>query len=143
MTERLWHADCMHTVYYICMTVRSGIGCMMTAAQHITCEMACSLIVSVKGAQVSKPPSLPDPLWVCAKLSYQAVGLGRPALIGVLEGNFVGPLPCLVSGITVSSWTDTLVRGLSIAVNTLQPMTLLSTSQYIRTGHNVLCSNKQ
>ena len=143
MAERSCHADRRDTVCYICMTVRSCIGCMMTAALHITYEMAYPLIVSVKGAQVRKAPSLLDPLWVCAKLSYQAVGLGRPALIGVLEGCSVGPLPCLFSGITMSSWTDTLVRGLGIAVNTLQPIPLLSASQYIRKGHNVLCSNKQ
>lgn len=63
--------------------------------------------------------------------------------MGVLEGGSVGPLPCLVSGITMSSWTNALVRRLSIAVNTLQPITLLFANQYIRERHNILYRNKQ
>ena len=75
-----------------------------------------------------------QPLLVCAKLRYQAVGCDCPALRCFLEGGSVGMLPCLVNGIQMSSWTHVVMKRLRVAVSALEPMILVSASPYIRKG---------
>ena len=95
-------------------------------------EKAHLFIMPVKRAQVAEPSSFLNPLEICAKGEHQAVGNGRPGLICVLQRGTTCPPACLISLVPMRGRTHTLVGGLSIAEQPLQPIARLPSCQHVQ-----------
>ena len=106
-------------------------------------RVARHLFICLEASPLVPTPSCPINIcWIGIELHHHAVGLCGSFFMSVLEGCPASSFACQRSCIPMRCRRDALVLGLCIAVDTLQPPSLMLASNNLRKLHIALCTAK-